>query len=367
MALRTVSYSTFNITGLSQEKVDELVREGTRPLEEMTAQQRQTIDLLQKNLDLNERQVRHALEILGEANVPPERLTDKLVEIAERYKALQTSSAAQLGDSANVIGLKAEAQKAIQDGDLDKADALFARVETEQLASSAETIAGRGQIALTRLRYTDAAAHFARAAALFPPGSTQEDKRIGYLKKEADALYQQGDEFGDNRALRSSIERWKRLIELRPRERVPLDWARMQIGLGIALETLGGRESGTDSLYAARDTYFEALKVTVRREGENSFSVTAPLDHARTLINTGNVLLRLGQRRSGDGADSIGRASTRRPEIPQYRPPTRPCRPQLAVVGHLCHPKSCEGGSLRRTATRISQRHSRQKHKHTGV
>src|SRR5215469_5944244 len=88
------SHSNVYINGVPWEKVDELIREGKRPLEEMKAQQRETIDLLKEKLDLNEHQVQRALEILGEANVPPERLTDKLVEIAERYKALQTSSAA---------------------------------------------------------------------------------------------------------------------------------------------------------------------------------------------------------------------------------------------------------------------------------
>jgi hypothetical protein len=117
----SVTDSTINI-GLPQEKVDALVRDRTRPLEE----------LLKEKLDLNERQVRRALDIIGEANVPPERLAAKLVEVAEHYKVLLTGSAAQPGDSPNVIDLKGEAQKAIDAGDLGKADALLARVETEQ-------------------------------------------------------------------------------------------------------------------------------------------------------------------------------------------------------------------------------------------
>jgi hypothetical protein len=127
----SVTDSTINI-GLPQEKVDALVRDRTRPLEELTAQQRENITLLKEKLDLNERQVRRALDIIGEANVPPERLAAKLVEVAEHYKVLLTGSAAQPGDSPNVIDLKGEAQKAIDAGDLDKADALLARVETEQ-------------------------------------------------------------------------------------------------------------------------------------------------------------------------------------------------------------------------------------------
>ena len=40
-------------------------------------------------------------------------------------------------------------------------------------------------------------------------------------------------------------------LEERTRERVPLDWARTQNNLGAALETLGGRESGTAKLEEA--------------------------------------------------------------------------------------------------------------------
>ena len=68
-------------------------------LEELTAQQRESIALLKENLDLNLGQVRAALDIVGENNIPPERLAAKLVEIAERFKDLQATASAQPGDS----------------------------------------------------------------------------------------------------------------------------------------------------------------------------------------------------------------------------------------------------------------------------
>jgi hypothetical protein len=52
--------------------------------------------------------VASALEIVGEANVPPERLAAKLVEIAEKYKDLQTAATAQPGDDAKITALKAK-------------------------------------------------------------------------------------------------------------------------------------------------------------------------------------------------------------------------------------------------------------------
>jgi hypothetical protein len=163
------------VIGIPQEKVDELVRDAKRPLEELTTQQRENIVLLKEKLDLNERQVRAALGILGENDIPPERLAAKLVEIAERFKDLQAAASAQPGDDPKIAALKTDAQKAIEAGELTKADALLADVETEQrraldrsAVDAAETSAQRGEIALTRLRYAEAAKHFANAAGAFP-------------------------------------------------------------------------------------------------------------------------------------------------------------------------------------------------------
>jgi hypothetical protein len=179
------------IIGIPQEKVDELVRDAKRPLEELTTQQRENIALLKDKLDLNLGQVRAALGILGENDIPPERLAARLVEIAERFKDLQATASAQPGDDPKIAALKAKAQTAIEAGQLAEADASLAEVETEQrrahdrlAINEAETSAGRGGIALTRLRYREAAAHFANAAAAFPPQSAHEDKRIGYLARE---------------------------------------------------------------------------------------------------------------------------------------------------------------------------------------
>jgi hypothetical protein len=117
----SVSGSTINI-GIPQEKVDALVRDAKRPLEELTTQHRENIALLKEKLDLNERQVRAALGILGENDIPPERLAAKLVEVAESFKALKATASAQPGDDPKIAALKADAQKAIEAGELAKAD-----------------------------------------------------------------------------------------------------------------------------------------------------------------------------------------------------------------------------------------------------
>ena len=293
IAVGNVSGSTITI-GIPPEQLEALIRQSA----EHSETQKKLISELEGKLDLNQRQVRAALDILGEKDIPPERLAARLVEIAERFKVLQATALAQPGDDAKIAALKAEAQKAIEAGDLTKADALLAEVESDQqrmldtlAVNAAETSARRGDIALARLRYGDAARHFANAAAVFPPESTHQDKRIDNLQKEADALYRQGDEFGDNGALLSAIERERLLLNLMARERVPLDWARTQHNLGNALSDLGAREGGTQKLEEAVIAFHEALKERTRER--------TPLDWAETQRDLGGALFRLGTRESG--------------------------------------------------------------------
>ena len=119
--------------GIPSEQLEHLVATRTKELTERSEEQKKLIDRLEKDLDLNERQISAALEIVGERNITPERLADKLVEVAQRFKALQEQIAStQPGDDTQIVALKADAQKAIHAGDLSKADALLAKIETRQ-------------------------------------------------------------------------------------------------------------------------------------------------------------------------------------------------------------------------------------------
>jgi tetratricopeptide (TPR) repeat protein len=304
------------------EKIEQIVRLRTQPLEALSETQRQLIARLEGDLDLNQRQIRAALEILGETNVTPERLATKLVEIAEQFKVLKSSVSNQPDDDPKIAALKADAQRRIDAGELAKADALLADVQAEQrrdfdrfAVNVAETSARRGEIALTRLRYSEAARHFADAAVLFRPGSSYEDVRVNYLQREAGALYRQGDEFGDNSALVSAIERYKRLLDLRPRARAPLDWAQIQNNLGLALWKLGERESGTAKLEEAIAAYRDALKEWNRTH--------VPFNWALAQNNLGNALLGLGEREIGTARveEAVGAYSEALKEYTRERVP----------------------------------------------
>ena len=67
--------SPITIIGVPPEKLEGLISERTKQLSERTEEQKQLIGLLKDKLQLNERQVEKALEIVGERNVPPERLS----------------------------------------------------------------------------------------------------------------------------------------------------------------------------------------------------------------------------------------------------------------------------------------------------
>jgi TPR repeat protein len=153
--------------------------------------------ILEEELALNQRQVRSALEIVGEGNVEPNKVGHKLVEVAETYKALTSATAAQSGDDTRISALKAEAQKAIQDGQLSRAEDRLITIWRLQIKAikplapdaswvaldAAETGAQLGDLAFSRSRYEQAAARFAEAAATVP--TAHEADRLRYLCKEA--------------------------------------------------------------------------------------------------------------------------------------------------------------------------------------
>ena len=340
---RDAKDTTINI-GIPPEQLAALLKQSA----DLSETQKKLIAELEQKLALNQQQVRAALAILGEANIPPEQLGSKLVEVAERFKDLRATASPQTGDDPKIAALKIEARKAIDAGKLAEADALLATIEAEQRRSldrlavnAAATLAQRGEIALTRLRYADAAKHFADAAAVFPPGSSHETERMRYLDREAQAHYRQGDEFGDNDALQTAIARYKRLVELTPeracrsngpgrsrtlvarsgnsasaragrhgwRRRSPCcerrwkntpvracrcDGPTTQTSLGNALQALGERESGTTRLEEAVAAYRAALEENTRAR--------VPLEWAQTQMNLGVALWVLGDARERDGA-----------------------------------------------------------------
>jgi tetratricopeptide (TPR) repeat protein len=293
--------------GLTPEQVQELTKAAvagaTGPLSD------RIIDL-SKKLGVTQDAALSLLRIIGEREVPLEQLPQKLAEVAAQFQKFQAQLAALNPQNPLARSLVEQAQAEIKSGNFTKAHELLGQAKQAQIAAAQEarelrqkaqeaedaeliqaaaSSAAEGDLAMTELRYQQAAGLFAEAAAIVPSG--REDERWKYLNAEATAFYRQGMEFGDNAALRSAIERYRDLLELRPQKAFPQDWAQTQNNLGTALETLGERESGTQTLQKAIFAYREALKESTRER--------VPLDWGRTQMNLGNALLRLGERERG--------------------------------------------------------------------
>lgn len=194
-----------------------------------------------------------------------------------------------------IAALNVDVQRAIEDKDPAKVDKILSEAEKTQTEAlerqafdAAKIMALRGEIALSRSRYSEAAGYFAAAASTLPAG--RDDEYWTYLNAEADALYRHGNESGDRGGFESAIERYRDLTSLRPRNSFPRDWAMTQMNLGVALQTLGERESGALRLDEAVSAYRNALQEYSRAR--------VPQLWAMTKMSLGTALFRLGERES---------------------------------------------------------------------
>ena len=108
-----------------------------------------------------------------------------------------------------------------------------------------------------------------------------------------------GERDGRTASLDDAIAAIREALKENTRERAPLDWARTQTSLGNALQTVGARESGTARLEEAIAAYRSALTEQSRDR--------APLDWASTETNLGAALVILGEREKCDDSAGGGR------------------------------------------------------------
>jgi hypothetical protein len=166
---------------------------------------------LGKTLGVTQGAAVEMLRIIGEQDVPLEKLPQKLAEVAEQYKSAMARLSALDPEDPITRDLVQRAQAAIQSGHLEEADQLVSQAEqaelaaahrTQQLAQQAQAAADqwllraaadvdvRGNIAMTRLHYLDAARYFQEAADLVPSG--HPDRKGQFLFTEAGALLRRG-------------------------------------------------------------------------------------------------------------------------------------------------------------------------------
>jgi tetratricopeptide (TPR) repeat protein len=291
--------------GLTPEQVQELTKAATAGAVGPLADK--IVDLSSR-LGVTEGAAVSMLRIIGQQDVPPEKLPQKLAEVAAQYKSAMERLASLDPQDPVTRDLVARADAAFKAGRLDEADQLVSQAEqaeitaahqAQQLAQQAQAAADqrllraahdrgvRGDIAMTGLHYLDATGHFREAAKLVPAGHPDEKGR--FLTAEAGALQRQGDERGDNASLTTAITVYHAALGEWTRDRVPLDWAAAQNNLGTALAVLGDRESGTAQLEEAVAAYRAALQEWTRER--------VPFRWAESTGNQGVALMVLAERR----------------------------------------------------------------------
>jgi tetratricopeptide (TPR) repeat protein len=263
--------------------------------QEQMAAQRALMEAIAREKGVPIPPLRAVLDKLGHAEVAPEQIPMSLEAAADRLLELEDRLARPSNDRPETQAARAKSRALIDAGELDAAEAVLRearaglRALREQTArEEAALLTDEAGVAATRLAFREAADFLGQAAALLdfdPP------HRWRMVLMRGDRLYDLGNEFGDNGALREAASVYRGALALAPRERVPLDWAATQNNLGNALFRLG--EQGDDAvLREAVAAYRAALEELTRDR--------VPLLWATTQTNLGNALRTLGER--GDEA-----------------------------------------------------------------
>jgi hypothetical protein len=150
---------------------------------------------LAAKLGFTDAAVAEFFKVLGEKNVPKDKVPSRLIEIATHFAETRDTLSALEPDDPHAAELAQAAKQALDSGRLAEADGLLDQAKEAELAAfrqahelkqkaqeaedrhalnAAKLIASRGNIALTQLRYVDAAQHFQDAASLVPPEHSNE-------------------------------------------------------------------------------------------------------------------------------------------------------------------------------------------------
>ena len=140
--------------GATPEQIEVLIRAATQPLERLDTELRAEVSGLAARLNVTEPAVRNMLRVLGEREVPPERLVGKLAEIAERHRELERRLAALEPEDPVVRGLLEDAGAAVEGGEYDRAERLLEEAEGTDLAAvrMADELARQAQEAADKRR-----------------------------------------------------------------------------------------------------------------------------------------------------------------------------------------------------------------------
>ncbi|HYD12427.1 MAG TPA: DUF4062 domain-containing protein [Allosphingosinicella sp.] len=263
--------------------------------------------------DLPDRAVRDAIARF--VDVRPEANQAELAEAIERfetgYRALEQQLAAITVTDDRVTSLKADAEEALAEGDLDKARAAYREAAdaardkaAEPVRTAAELKAAEAGAHLLAFDWEGADAAWAEAAAMlapFDPGAAEE-----FADEACDRLQLHGQLYARAGALTVAINRRRRLAESAQLRGDECEALRQQNNLGLALRALGERTGGSEGLRLLDEavaTYRNAFTVYTHTDMPNEWAMTQN--------NLGIALHVLGERTGGsDGMRQLDEAVT---------------------------------------------------------
>src|SRR5580658_2192767 len=193
---------------------------------------------------------------------------------ADEINALyQRLSLEQQENSPAAAALLKDARTAIDAGDIDHAEDLLKQASAAARASveaavaaaakaerqEAEITATDAQVKALQLDYLGAAQAYAEAARELPADDAHG--RWSYVDRQAEMLENRGERFVEPQALKDAVALYRdTALPLVPRGADPVDWAKTENGLGVALRVLG--ERGDDAaLHDAVAAFHAALEV----------------------------------------------------------------------------------------------------------
>jgi tetratricopeptide (TPR) repeat protein len=217
-------------------------------LRHIEEQLRKLTDQVAREKGVPAKPLRAILEKLGEVGVRDDEIPTRLRVAADELLGLRAHLARLRNDRPELATIREEALASIDRGELDRARAVLDRgreaaraLREEASRGEAELLADGAQIDRLQAAYPAAAAKYAEAAALVAPFDRYGEWR--FLLFQANALFNQGEELGDNEALAKAIDIYRRAAGLISQADFPVDWATTQNNLGNALETLGERKT----------------------------------------------------------------------------------------------------------------------------
>jgi tetratricopeptide (TPR) repeat protein len=277
-----------NITGLGEKEVAQRVAEAQKPLAE---QLEKLAFQVARDKGVEIAPIRAILIKMGDAGFSDEDIPKRLNGKADELIKLREEIAGLRQAPANLASFAEKAETLINKGDLDGARAALAEARTtartlreESSRYEAQFLGQEARVDQLQLAYRSASTKYAEAARLVE--RFDQGQQLKFLLAQAGVLYQQGQEFGENPPLAEAINVYRDSLLLTPPAQRPEDWAATQNTLGVTLQTLGERETGTAKLEEAVTAYREALKEYTPER--------TPFDWAATQNNLGNALTTLG-------------------------------------------------------------------------